>query len=148
MRLCGNCILFIPCIVDNQLTTLNPTKCTILFPDSLYYNITLNTPTSFDPIYDHHQGITLSNTFLKCPAKFVLHDLISTILLVSYKLWSRLSVRRVFLVLLSTSSPLGPNIFPTLCSRTPYICVLRQSERINFTISHQYKTWTKIIGYW
>jgi hypothetical protein len=43
----------------NQLTTLSPTKCTTLFPDILYYNITLNAATCFDPLWDHHQGITL-----------------------------------------------------------------------------------------
>jgi hypothetical protein len=41
-----------------QLTTLTPTKCTILFPDILYYSIMLNTATRFDPLWDH-QGITL-----------------------------------------------------------------------------------------
>ena len=25
----------------------------------LYYNITLDTPTCFDPLWEHHQGITL-----------------------------------------------------------------------------------------
>jgi hypothetical protein len=35
--------------VDFQLVTLSPTACTILFPDILYYNITLNTATCFDP---------------------------------------------------------------------------------------------------
>jgi hypothetical protein len=52
-------MLFTPCIVDKQLTTLNPTKCTILFSDISYYNITLNTAICFDPLQDHHQGITL-----------------------------------------------------------------------------------------
>jgi hypothetical protein len=42
-----------------NLTTLSPTKCTILFPDILYYNITLNTDTCFDSLRYHHQGITL-----------------------------------------------------------------------------------------
>jgi hypothetical protein len=31
--------LFIPCIVDNQITIYNPTKCTILFSKVLYYNM-------------------------------------------------------------------------------------------------------------
>jgi hypothetical protein len=33
-----------------QLTTLSPTKCTILFTDILYCNITLDTATCFDPL--------------------------------------------------------------------------------------------------
>jgi hypothetical protein len=35
-------VLFIQCIVDNHLTTLSPTKCTIFSPHILYYHITLN----------------------------------------------------------------------------------------------------------
>jgi hypothetical protein len=30
--------LFMLCTVDNQFITLRPTKCTILFPDVVYYN--------------------------------------------------------------------------------------------------------------
>jgi hypothetical protein len=52
-------ILFVPCVVDNQPTVPSPTKCTILFPDILYFNITLNTATCFDPVWDRHQGVTL-----------------------------------------------------------------------------------------
>jgi hypothetical protein len=48
--------LFITCIVDNQITISNPTKCTILHPNVLYYNILLVNPTCFDPSWDHHQG--------------------------------------------------------------------------------------------
>jgi hypothetical protein len=50
------------CIVHSvhcQLTTLSPIKCTVLFPGILYYNITLNTATCFDPLWDHRQAITL-----------------------------------------------------------------------------------------
>jgi hypothetical protein len=44
-----NFILFTPCTVHNQFTTLRPTKCTVLYLSYLYYNITLNIPTCFDP---------------------------------------------------------------------------------------------------
>jgi hypothetical protein len=48
------------CMVTiSQVTTLSPTKCTVLFPDILYYNISLNTPACFDHLWDHHQGFTL-----------------------------------------------------------------------------------------
>ena len=33
--------------LDNRLTTLSPTKCTVLSPDISYYNITLNAATCF-----------------------------------------------------------------------------------------------------
>jgi hypothetical protein len=33
------------------------TKCTLLFPDISHYSITLKTPTRFDPLWGHHQGI-------------------------------------------------------------------------------------------
>ena len=46
--------LFTPSIVDNQLTTVSPTKCTALFPDILYLKITFNTATCFDPLWGHH----------------------------------------------------------------------------------------------
>ena len=52
-------ILFTPCNIDNQITKLSPTKCTVLFPDILYYNITLITATCFDPPWNQNQGITL-----------------------------------------------------------------------------------------
>jgi hypothetical protein len=42
-----------------QITIFSPTKCTLSFPDILYYNILLITATCFDPLSDHHQGITL-----------------------------------------------------------------------------------------
>jgi hypothetical protein len=58
-------ILFIPCTADNQLTILSPTKCTILFPDIFYFSITYNTATCFDPLRDHHQGVTLKQHFTK-----------------------------------------------------------------------------------
>jgi hypothetical protein len=48
-------ILFIPCVVDNQLTTLSPTKCTISFLDILYYRLTLKASTCFDPLWAHYQ---------------------------------------------------------------------------------------------
>jgi hypothetical protein len=48
------------CTVDNQLTTLSRTKCTVLFPDILYYSITLNTATCFDRLWDHHHGFKVS----------------------------------------------------------------------------------------
>jgi hypothetical protein len=51
--------LLIPCIVG-KLATLSPTKCTELFPDILCYNSMLNTATCFDPLWDHHQGVTLT----------------------------------------------------------------------------------------
>jgi hypothetical protein len=58
-------ILFILCIVDIQLTTLRPTKCTILFPDILYYNIAWNTATCFDSkgiiIRESNQSNTAQN---------------------------------------------------------------------------------------
>jgi hypothetical protein len=60
-----NFTLFTPCIVDYQITTLGPTKCTIFFPDILYYNVTLNTATCFDPLWYHHQGNTLKYYFTK-----------------------------------------------------------------------------------
>jgi hypothetical protein len=41
--------LFMPCTVDNQFTTLRPTKCAVLFLRYLYYNITLNVPTCLHP---------------------------------------------------------------------------------------------------
>jgi hypothetical protein len=46
----------------DELTTLSPTKCTILFPDILYYNTTLNTPTCFDPstfLWYTHNALTM-----------------------------------------------------------------------------------------
>jgi hypothetical protein len=46
-------ILFVPCTVGNQLTTLSPTKRTVLFADILYYNISLNSPTCFDRLWHH-----------------------------------------------------------------------------------------------
>jgi hypothetical protein len=44
---------------QNLITTLSPTQCAILIPDILYYNVSLNTATCFDPSWDHHQGFTL-----------------------------------------------------------------------------------------
>jgi hypothetical protein len=41
----------------DKFTTLRPTKCTALFLRYLYYNITLNIATCFDPLWDRHQGI-------------------------------------------------------------------------------------------
>jgi hypothetical protein len=52
-------LLFIPCIVDDQLTTLSPTKRTTFSPDILYYNSRLNPATCFGPPWDHEHGITL-----------------------------------------------------------------------------------------
>jgi hypothetical protein len=42
-----------------NITALSPTKRTVLFPDILHFNVTLNTAICFDPLWDHHQGITL-----------------------------------------------------------------------------------------
>jgi hypothetical protein len=50
-------MLFMPCIIDSQLTVLSPTKCAVFFRDILYFSITFKTPTCFDPLWDHHQGI-------------------------------------------------------------------------------------------
>ena len=58
-------IMFILCIFDDELTTLISTKCTILSPGILYYNITLNNPTCFDPLWNYHQGITLNEKMLE-----------------------------------------------------------------------------------
>jgi hypothetical protein len=43
-------IPLIPCIVDKELTTLSPKKCTVFFPDILYYSITFSIPTAMKVI--------------------------------------------------------------------------------------------------
>jgi hypothetical protein len=55
-------VTLVGCVRDirkNELATHSPTKCTILFPDILCYNITWNTPTCCDTLWANHQGMTL-----------------------------------------------------------------------------------------
>jgi hypothetical protein len=59
---------------SSRFTPLSPTKCTMLFPDILYNNIMFNTPTRFNPLWDHHKGITLTLTFHKIELAIHVHN--------------------------------------------------------------------------